>query len=190
MPAVMVRRVPVLEIRPLDAAARATSCGADRFDIVICVSGHAVRLRCDRSMRSGATPGRLTWIAVGAATARALAERGIDGCDRRPNRRRVYWRFAPLSRVVGQRVLICAGRDGRPLLAEELAQRGAIRHVLALYEREAVPANAWRRFGDAAIGAVIVSSADGARAFAPRGARSAATTASPSSRRRRALRRN
>jgi uroporphyrinogen-III synthase len=161
-----VRCVPVLEIRPLEASSSDVA-DLEGFDIAICVSGHAARLvleRFDESERRA----ELTWIAVGAATARVLAERGIDALRPANESSEGILALAPLNHVVGQRVLICAGRGGRPLLAEELTKRGARVSSLALYERVPVPVEkAAPQLAGGAIGTVIVSSADGARAFAP-----------------------
>ena len=160
---------PMLEIRPIDhAASNATVAEFDRFDIAICVSGHAARFALDRIDAYWTQRPEVTWIAVGAATARVLAERGIQALQPATESSEGILALAPLSRIVGRRVLICAGRDGRPLLAEELSRRGARVASLLLYERVAVSAElAATELGDvSAIGAVIVSSADGARAFA------------------------
>ncbi len=163
------RCCPMLEIRPIDdGASNATVAEFDRFDIAICVSGHAARLALDRIDTHWTRRPEVTWIAVGAATARALSERGIRALQPATESSEGILALAPLSRIVGRRVLICAGRDGRPLLMEELSRRGARVTSLILYERVAVPAErAGVELHDlSAIGAVIVSSADGARAFA------------------------
>lgn len=160
---------PMLEIRPIDqAASNATVAEFDRFDMAICVSGHAARFALDRIDAHWTQRPEVTWIAVGGATARVLAERGIQALQPATESSEGILALAPLSRIVGRRVLICAGRDGRPLLAEELSRRGASVASMLLYERVAVSAErAAVELGDvSAIGAVIVSSADGARAFA------------------------
>jgi len=163
----VVQCVPVLEIRPLDASS-GDVVELDSFDIAICVSGHAARLALDRFDAPSKRHPDVTWVAVGAATARALAEHGIDALRPANESSEGILALTPLGRVVGQRVLICAGRGGRPLLAEELTKRGARVRSLALYERVPVPAErVASRLAGAAIDAVIVSSADGARAFAP-----------------------
>lgn len=163
----VVRCVPVLEIRPIDVSSSDVR-ELDLFDVVICLSGHAARFALDRFDAPRQRPPDLTWIAVGAATARVLAERGIDALRPANESSEGILALAPLSRVVGQRVLICAGRGGRPLLEEELTRRGARIRSLALYERIPVPAESIAsRLDSAATGAVIVSSADGARALAP-----------------------
>jgi uroporphyrinogen-III synthase len=166
----VVHRVPVLEIVPIDDGEwRDVVRELDRFAIAICVSAHAVRFALERIDVEWKQRPELRWIAVGAATARALAERGIAALRPEPESSEGILALAPLSRVVGQRLLICAGRGGRPLLAEELSKRGALVTSLALYERVAVPVvRLAAQLGDGgALGAVIVSSADGARAFAP-----------------------
>jgi uroporphyrinogen-III synthase len=164
-----VRQCSVLEIRPIDDPVSGSTIAAlDRFDAAICVSGHAVRLAFDLVDAAWKQRPEVTWIAVGAATARALVDRGVTPLRPVKESSEGILALAPLSRPVGKRVLICAGRGGRPLLAEELVRRGAEVTSLALYKRVPVPGeHAARQLGDASvIGRVIVSSADGARAFA------------------------
>jgi len=166
----LARPCPVLEIRRIDdPASSSTVAELDRFDAAICVSGHAVHFALDLVDATWEQRPRLTWIAVGAATARALAERGITALQPATESSEGILALAPLSRVVGKHVLICAGRGGRPLLAEELSRRGAVVSTIVLYDRVPVPIErVGRQLGDTSvIGAVIVSSADGARAFAP-----------------------
>lgn len=163
------RCCPMLEIRSVDhASSSATVAEFDRFDIAICVSGHAARFALDRIDAHWTQRPEVRWIAVGAATARVLAERGIQALQPATESSEGILALAPLSRIVGRRVLICAGRDGRPLLMEELSRRGAQVTSLTLYERIAVSAERSAvELGDvSAIDAVIVSSADAARAFA------------------------
>ncbi len=160
---------PVLEIQRVDDLAVHEAIAAlDRFDVAVCVSGHAVRFALELIDAVWKQRPDLTWIAVGDTTARALAQRGIAALHPATESSEGILALAPLSRVVGQRVLICAGRGGRPLLAEELSRRGAAVTSLQLYER--IPTSverAARQIAEAdTIGAVIVSSGDGARAFA------------------------
>jgi uroporphyrinogen-III synthase len=165
-----VRRCPVLEIRRIDdPASESAIAELDRFDTAICVSGHAARFALDLIDAAWRQRPELTWIAVGGATVRALADRGVAAQRPATESSEGILALAALGRPAGKRVLICAGRGGRPLLAQELARRGANVTSLMLYARVPVPdEHAAMQIGDvSAIGAVIVSSADGARAFAP-----------------------
>lgn len=159
---------PVLEIERIDSTqSRNTIAALDRFDLVICVSGHAVRLMLDLVDDVWEHRPDLIWIAVGEATGDALARRGVTALRPAAESSEGILALAPLSGVVGRRVLICAGRGGRPLLAEELSRRGAEVTNLELYQRVAASVDSARQIGECGtIGAVIVSSGDGARAFA------------------------
>ena len=158
---------PVLEIRAVDSAqARRTVAQLNEFDVVIFVSEHAVvhgmRL-IDEEWR--ARPDGLTWIAVGATTASALARYAITAIVPEHESSEGILELSQTAQLAGRRVLVVAGRDGRRELAAAFAQRGAKVDVLELYAREAVTGNR-TMFGDGEIAAVVVSSADGGRSFA------------------------
>jgi uroporphyrinogen-III synthase len=157
----------VLEIRPLDAdLARAVVAQLDQFDIVIFVSDHAVALGMQLiAERWPARPRGLTWIAVGAATAAALARHGVTAVVPEEESSEGILGLAETRHVAGRRVLIVAGRGGRTELAAALTQRGGRVERLELYAREAVAAHDVA-LPDDGIAAVVVSSADGGRAFA------------------------
>ena len=159
-------RYPVLEIRPLDPAAnRRVIARLDQFDVVIFVSTHAVTLGMaliDEFWR--VRPSQLMWIAVGGATAAALAQRGIVAVVPVAETSEGILALPETRTVTGQHVLLVAGLGGRTELAEGLAKRGAEVEMLTLYERAPIVAPRSPRFDR--IAAVVVSSADGARAFA------------------------
>ncbi len=162
-------RFPVLEIRPLDSPAiRTILAGLDRFDVALFVSGHAVRLGMPIIDGRWRERPPLLWIAVGRTTARALADYGIAAVAPRQETSEGILALPQLRDVGGSRILICAGRGGRSLLGETLTQRGAVVERCELYAREAVPIDAGTAATaiDGAVGAVVVSSVDGARAFA------------------------
>ena len=162
-------RLPVLEIQPLDDRQnRAVVAELDRFDVVICVSAHAARFAVELIDQVWSERPRLLWIAVGAATAGALGVYGIAALVPATESSEGILALPQLSDVVGRRVLICAGRDGRSLLTDALSRRGALVERMDLYTR--VPtalATALKCLpGDNAVAAVVISSVDGGRAFA------------------------
>jgi uroporphyrinogen-III synthase len=137
------------------------------FALVIFVSVHAVQFGVPLiDARWPEHPRGPTWIAVGAATAAALEQRGINALVPKLESSDGILALAQTARVAGQRVLIVAGEGGREDLQTELARRGARVDRLEVYRRV-------RRGEDAALAglrgrlaAVVISSADGGRTFA------------------------
>jgi uroporphyrinogen-III synthase len=130
-------RFPVLEIRgPEDkAAARAALAGIAGDDLLLFVSANAVQysfpLLPDR------LPLDLAIGAVGDATARALAERGLDPTIVPPRMDSEGLLAMPaLQQVDGRRVFLLAGNGGRELLQDTLAARGAEVRRIEVYRRE------------------------------------------------------
>ena len=161
-------RFPVLEIRPLDAPrARRVVAELATFDTAIFVSGHAVRLGVDVIDAVWPQRPRLVWIAVGRTTANALDERGIDALTPELETSEGILALPQLREMVGRRVLVCAGRGGRALLAGALEGRGAQVERLELYAREPLAVDVAARALPVgrAVAAVVISSADGGRAF-------------------------
>lgn len=159
---------PVIDVRAnVDAPLRRTVAALDRFDIAIFVSGHAVRFGLDLIDAVWPTRPQLTWIAVGKATALALVHRGITALTPERESSEGILALPQLSDVVGRRVLICSGRGGRSLLADELVRRGAEVERLELYRREALPLEsvAMHLAESGSIAAVVIASVEGARAF-------------------------
>jgi uroporphyrinogen-III synthase len=160
---------PVIRIRSSgDPGLLAIVRRLDQFDAVIFVSGHAVRFGMDLIDRMWPSRPSPIWIAVGAATARILAQRGVAALTPATETSEGILALPQLSSVVGLKVLICAGGEGRPLLADELTRRGAVVERLELYRREAVVVEPalQRRLASERIGAVVVASGEGARSFA------------------------
>jgi len=159
---------PVIDIRRNDDPGLPTIVRRlNEFDFVIFVSGHAARFGMDLIDRMWPSRPSPTWIAVGEATARILARRGVAALTPAAETSEGILTLPQLSSVVGKRVLICAGNDGRSLLTDELIRRGATVERLELYRREAVVAErAELRLANEPIGAVVVASGDGARSFA------------------------
>lgn len=138
----------------------------DRFRLAdgwIFTSANAARL-CAGAEPDVATASWPALFAVGAATARALAEQGRAGARwaHHGNDSEALLALPELQRVNAQHFLICTGDGGRELIASRLSERGARVDRLALYRRTAVehPPQAL----DAALmhtDAVIVSSGEG-----------------------------
>ncbi|MGH8251899.1 MAG: uroporphyrinogen-III synthase [Steroidobacteraceae bacterium] len=129
-------RYPALVIKPRTdrAALRAAIGPVDRFDLVIFISGNAVRFGADfldqhRDLRIAA---------VGQATAAALNSAGYrvslmpaEGADSES-----LLAMPELSHMTGQHVLIVRGTGGRELLSEVLTSRGAQVQYAEVYTRE------------------------------------------------------
>jgi uroporphyrinogen-III synthase len=161
---------PVLEIRPLDPGpGRNSIAQLDRFDQVIFVSGHAVTFGMqliDACWRE--RPHGITWIAVGAATAAALARYGIVAIVPEDQSSEGILALPQTQAVAGRRILLVAGQGGRAELSAGLTQRGARVELLELYRRQPVAPEAASTLQQERhrIAAVVISSADGGRAFA------------------------
>jgi uroporphyrinogen-III synthase len=126
---------PTLGIEPTADAA----CGAavpDDFDWVIYTSANAVTHAVGRLPK----PARARVAAVGPATARALAEAGIEvaALPGQSADSEGLLALPAFAAPRGLRVLIVRGAGGRGLLARELTRRGAAVEIAELYRR--VPA--------------------------------------------------
>lgn len=135
-----VHRAPLLAIEPLpeSAADRAVAQDLDRFDIVIVTSRHAVQHGVSRLADCWPQwPAQQRWLAVGAATASALAAHGIHAEAPADARSEGLLALPALADVTGRRVLLLTGEGGRGLLDSTLAARGALVTRLAVYRRTA-----------------------------------------------------
>jgi len=145
---------PALEILPPSdpAALAAVLARLDEFDLAIFISRNAV----DWGLRTlgRAWPEQVRVAAVGAGTARALAERGIGGVivpqGPQPDSEALLAR-PELADVRARRVLIFRGEGGREVLRETLVARGAEVEYAECYRRArpradgAALAAAWAR---------------------------------------------
>jgi uroporphyrinogen-III synthase len=129
-------QLPAIDIKPLPDA-RERIGALDAFDIFLFTSANAVRYGVPLlGRRHGSTV-----AAIGPATARALGE---QGCAATLQPQGGYTSEALLAHprfehLAGQQILLIKGADGRQVLEQELARRGARVTALAVYER--VPAN-------------------------------------------------
>jgi uroporphyrinogen-III synthase len=105
------------------------------WDIVIFVSGNAVRFALELSVHRALPRARIT-AAVGRATARVLEASG-DSPDLVPERfdSEGLLESPALQSVQNQRVLIVRGVGGRPLLGDTLRERGALVEYAEVYRR-------------------------------------------------------
>jgi len=133
--------LPLLETEPLPVTAQhlAVFQGLDRYCAVIVVSKPAARQALQLLDRYAPAVPTLPWFSVGAATARVLADHGLDvsypalGDDSEALLELPRLREAVA--VEGARVLILRGQGGREWLAERLCGQGASVDYLELYRR-------------------------------------------------------
>jgi len=119
---------------------------AASFDLIIAVSAHAVRfalpLILAQAPGQAPVPGKASaaprWIAVGAATAKALTQFGVQAEVPEAESSEGILSGAVPGEVSGRRVLMLCGVGGRRLLARELRRRGAEVVRFEVYRR--VPA--------------------------------------------------
>lgn len=160
-------RCPALLIRePRDwAAALAVFDGLADYDLAIFTSANAVERAWPPLQQRGGLPPALELAAVGKATARKLAQFGIDRCLRPESDFSSEGLLAlpRLRNVAGQRILIVRGENGRALLADTLTARGARVDRAEVYRRERPTADGKRlleRWARGEIGAVVVTSTE------------------------------
>lgn len=128
-------RFPALEIKPLDRRAVAANIGAlPAYDLIVFTSANAVRFGAELLGQKRDLP----LAVIGPATARALNREGYrvavqpaagfdsEGLLQHPQ----------LHTLTGKRVLLVKGSNGRELLQQELARRGAQVTIADVYRRE------------------------------------------------------
>jgi len=143
-----VDSIPMLAIEPIDSgpqwqAIKNRVLDFDQIEHAIFVSQNAVQLGCDWLEDFWPQlPLGPRYYAIGAATARALQQRGIEcasGIDTMDSE--ALLSLPELQQVAGQRVLIFRGSGGRTLIGDTLRARGARVDYCELYRR-ALPAGA------------------------------------------------
>jgi len=148
---------PAIEIEDLPAPAALGRLG--EFDLAIFVSPTAV---AKVMQRVRAWPPALRAAALGAGTRRELENRGIShvvapqaGADSE-----ALLAVSEMQDIAGKRIVIFRAEEGRALLGDTLAQRGAQVEYAACYRRTRpkIDVKTWKR-GE--IDAVTVSSAEG-----------------------------
>ncbi len=139
------------------------------YDLAIFTSANAVERALPAIRERGGIPEQLEIAAVGRASAQALARHGIDRCLQPEDDFSSEGLLAlpRLRQVTGQRIAIVCGEDGRELLVETLAARGAWVERAEVYRRER-PATGGietllTRWKCGEIGAVTVTSSENLR---------------------------
>ena len=120
--------VPLDDLGPLEAALG--RLGAQAYQWLIFTSANAVSIVCDRL--AGGLPAGVRLAAVGPATARVLAARGLDGAVI-PEEYVAEALAASLGDLSGQRVLLPQAEQAREALAAALRQRGAVVDEIVIY---------------------------------------------------------
>ncbi|SHF80073.1 uroporphyrinogen-III synthase [Microbulbifer donghaiensis] len=140
--------VPMLAIVPVEngpqlQAIKKQILDFDQVEHAIFVSQNAVRIGLDWLENYWPQlPQGPRYYAIGAATARALRERGVDcASDGDSMDSEALLALPLLQQVADQRILIFRGSGGRTLIGETLRQRGGRVDYCELYHRS-LPANA------------------------------------------------
>lgn len=159
---------PLLEIRELDRdpSVDAVFDRLDGFDIAIFISANAVRAALGRwRERGSAWPATLMCLAIGSATAQALAREGIAATSAAVAMiSEELLALDALAQVAGRRIVIFKGAGGRDLLATSLRARGAHVSECGLYRRVAPatpPAELARQLAHNGVDTVLISSGEG-----------------------------
>ena len=139
----LVDSIPLLEIAPVQAADAVQAVknrilDFDQYDHAIFVSQNAVKYGFDwLDDYWPQLPNGPRYYAIGAATARAIRQRGAEpeACDGHTMDSEALLALPPLQKPRGERVIIFRGQGGRPLIGETLAARGARLDYCELYRR-------------------------------------------------------
>jgi len=152
-----VVQAPAIRIRPLPASPQgddgsptidtAATIDPAPYDLVCLASANAVELLFERLDDRVHPPGDARSLAharvaaIGPATARALAERGVVA-DVVPERAVAESLVQALAGTPVRRALVARAREARDVLPEALRERGAEVDVVSLYETVAEPLDA------------------------------------------------
>jgi len=128
-------RLPAIDIKAMgnrrETAAQLGAIGD--FDVIIFTSTNAVRFGAPLLDQKR----DLTLAAMGPATARALNQAGyrvaVQPAEHFDSESLLL--HPRLERMAGRRILLIKGKNGRPLLEQELAQRGAQVVAIDVYQR-------------------------------------------------------
>jgi len=132
---------PVIEIVPVEDPDLEQRLAREipQFDILLFVSRNAVD-GAFRMLDASQFASNLSLGVIGTATRRALADRvtNLDQClvAGEPYNSEALLDADELQQVAGKRILIFRGQQGRNLLGEELAARGAEVRYCEVYRRE------------------------------------------------------
>lgn len=165
------RVFPLLRIAPIadESALAAAVADLPDSDFAAFVSPNAVAASLPAIRAAGAWPSRLSAVAVGAGTARALREFGVPRIivpgGRFDSEALLELPELAADRVGGKKAVIFRGDGGRELLADSLRERGAVVNCVSCYRRlppaDFAPLRQWIDGG--AIDAVSVTSSESLR---------------------------
>ena len=138
-----VLAVPGLEVFPVQISTLETTfLDLDRFQHVIFTSINAARLGMDKLDEYWPQwPVGVKWYAVGAATAKVLAEHTVQAQLPEKYNSEGLLALPGLQCLTEQKVLIVKGVGGRTLLADTLKMRGAELVLADVYRRACPPVN-------------------------------------------------
>lgn len=129
-------RLPVIDIQPLGWE----PAELNPSDKLIFISANAVSAASPAlKARCGDTLDKISVIAIGQATARALQQQGLNVSliPPPPFNTEALLAMPEMQQIAGQHYTIIKGREGRELLAEELVHRGAKVKTCDVYQRVA-----------------------------------------------------
>ncbi|MDR0674048.1 MAG: uroporphyrinogen-III synthase [Zoogloeaceae bacterium] len=144
---------PLLEISPWpdDALLRDAALRLADYHFAVFVSPNAARYALPRLCAVGAWPETTRAVAVGEGTARNLRSAGLEDClyprSRADSEALLDLPELSESAVRDKNIVIFRGNDGRELLAQTLATRGARVDFVPVYRRERAKAE-WAEFGE------------------------------------------
>jgi len=134
--------LPCLDIKALDTnsvefgIAKQQILDLDLFDIVICISTNAARIAGELiDQYWPQLPVKIKWLAIGKASAKALAGFDIDAQIMLGSDSEALLAHPALQSVANKKVLILQGNNGRELLLKSLTSRSAIISQAILYNR-------------------------------------------------------
>ena len=152
---VHVDSIPLLEIAPVQEpgavqAVKGRILDFDQFEHAIFVSQNAVQFGFDwLDDYWPQLPQGPRYYAIGAATARAIRQRGAEpeACAGDTMDSEALLALPSLQNPHGERVIIFRGQGGRPLIGDTLESRGARIDYCELYQR-LLPASAQQQLRD------------------------------------------
>lgn len=133
---------PTLKIIPLQDKKIIHEIGKNinEYDVLIFISANSV---FNAIPQWDVSLIKSTVVAMGSATKQALEEGGINTSvmPHSPYTSESLLNMSVLQHIEGKKILLVAGEGGRPLLENELKQRGALVRRLVVYKRECPASN-------------------------------------------------
>lgn len=158
---------PVIEIQAVESVLDELERSGMRQDCLIFISANAAELGLPRLFRPAETVEVPALAAVGAATARRMAELGYPPrwvpTSRFDSEGLLALEAFAAERIRDRKIMLVKGEGGRELLATRLRERGAVVSEAAIYRRVCprpdLSAHPWTAGGE--VDAIIVTSAEG-----------------------------